>query len=87
MTLVRKMLMDLQGRSLPDELQLPSFCAALVRTGDLLYVPAGSLILEKCVHDDAISFRTLSLMSDCLFIVVRSSSSPGLLQDLRPARQ
>ena len=58
MMTIRNSLMQLQARSTPDELQLPSLACALVRTGDLVYLPAGFILVEKAVNDDCISFRT-----------------------------
>lgn len=54
---VRSNLMAIQAKSIPDALSLPSLCAAFVRTGDVLLIPPGYIVLEKCVHDDDIGIR------------------------------
>ena len=41
MSVVRDQLMQLQTKTVPDELQLASLSCALVRTGDLLWIPPG----------------------------------------------
>ena len=58
MSVVRDQLMQMQTKTVPDELQLPSLSVALVRTGDLLYIPPGFVILEKCVNDMGLAVRT-----------------------------
>ena len=50
-------LMNIQAKSIPDALMLPSFCAQQVRTGDLVLMPAGFLVLEKAIHDNDIGIR------------------------------
>ena len=54
---MRTNLMSMEGRNIPDELQLASLGCALVRTGDLIYIPAGHILLEKSVHEDSLSLR------------------------------
>lgn len=54
---LRSMLMDMQAKTVPDLLTLPSFGAAYLRSGDVLYIPPGFLVLEKSVNDTDISLR------------------------------
>ena len=49
--------MSIQAKSIPDALMLPSLCAQQVRTGDLVLMPAGFLVLEKAIHDNDIGIR------------------------------
>ena len=54
---LRSMLMDMQAKTVPDLLTMPSFGAAYIRTGDVLYVPPGFIVLEKSVNDADIALR------------------------------
>lgn len=54
---IRSKLMSLQAKSIPDAISFESLSAAFIRTGDLVFMPAGYIVLEKCVHDNDIGIR------------------------------
>ena len=56
---IRQRMMSWQAKSIPDALELQSLSAAFVRTGDLLWMPAGYVMVEKCVHDNDCGLRLI----------------------------
>lgn len=43
--------------NIPDALALPSLFAGYVKTGDILYIPLGSIIVEKSINDCSTGIR------------------------------
>ncbi|CAE7264517.1 unnamed protein product, partial [Symbiodinium necroappetens] len=46
-----------QAATVPDGLELETLCAGHVRTGDVLFCPAGYIMLEKAVNDTSVALR------------------------------
>ena len=44
---------------LPDFMAVPSLSFCYLKTGDYLYTPGGTIMVEKCVSDDCYAFRTV----------------------------
>ena len=54
---IRRHMQALQAKDVPDELAMPSLGAVFLRTGDVLVLPGGYLLLEKAVHDTDVALR------------------------------
>ena len=70
---IRSRILGMQAKDFPS-LACPSLQAIYVRTGDLMFIPAGFLVAEKIVYDNDVGLRRsqfhLVKWFRCLFFVV-----------------
>eukprot|EP00435_Cladocopium_sp_Y103_P024007 s47_g5.t2 len=57
-TLAAADLPDPASGFLSEYRQLHTLCAGFLRTGDVLYMPMGYMIVEKCMVDTSLAIRT-----------------------------
>ena len=55
---VRDAFQMLQRHAVPDAFAFPSLRAVYCKTGDIVYLPAGTLVLEKNMNELNLSLRT-----------------------------
>ncbi len=53
----RDRLQAMSAAAIPDAMSLPSLCCAFLRTGDILYLPMGSILVEKTLNDTSLALR------------------------------
>ena len=63
---------------LPDFLAVPSLSFCYLKTGDFLYTPGGTIMVEKCVSDDCYSFRRVWVP----FVIVSTNKLKDVLNQL-----
>ena len=59
---IRTFLGALQVSTLPDALVFPGLFATFMRTGDVLYTPAGTMVVEKNINDHNVCLRHDALL-------------------------
>lgn len=52
-----QLLCGLDASSAPDHFSVPSLTMGLIRCGDILYTPMGSVFIEKAINDTSIYYR------------------------------
>ena len=57
---LRDHLAAMEVQSVPDQLSLPSFSAGYVKSGDILAIPMGTLVVSKAINGDAAGVRTVA---------------------------
>ena len=67
---LRALLNEMEAQSIPDTTEIDCFGAAVLRTGDLLHIPAGAMVVEKSINDMDISLRQAPCRSACCHMVM-----------------
>ena len=65
---IRALLGEIEAKNIPEQMLMPGFGAAVLRTGDVLHVPAGAIMIEKSINDMDVSIRLWCLL--CLLCVL-----------------
>ena len=64
---LRDHLSQMEVQSVPDQLSLPSLAAGYVKSGDLLAIPLGTMVVSKAINGDTLGLRTLGWVSKVQF--------------------
>lgn len=51
-------LLNMEAKNIPEEMMVGCFGATVLRTGDLLHIPAGCLVVEKSINDVNLALRS-----------------------------
>lgn len=67
---LRALLNEMEAQSIPESTIIDCFGATVLRTGDLLHIPAGAMVVEKSINDMDISLRQVLFRNACCHMVM-----------------
>ena len=85
---MRDLFGTMELHAVPDALSFPSLVATHVKCGDILFLPGGTLVVEKTINECSLAFRVYSLYMDGVAldgfrIAMKQAHRPSFIIELK----